>query len=423
MNKIIKKHYTYHKETIHNFIWRSLQVFAKEGMIFFIFILCAKLLSPYDFGIYNYVLAVLFFLILFGDFGISTATSKYVAEYNTTDKNKLKSILFNSGIIITILTILIILLTISFGQWYLKEKYIYVLYLLPLIFLAPMTSLYDGVYRGLKRFKQLSLISLTAGIFSLPFVYILIKIYGLIGALIAQNMFYLILLISLGSGYREFNLKWDKSIIKEVGVYSFALGVATVGYYFFSRVSILILGHYNYFTEIATYELLNKIFLVTLIPFAILSQVIAPDITRLYAKEDFFNLSIKFKKYFKYSVIFSVLFFIASFILLPYVIKFFFYEYYNQLLFAIIVPVVIFFALQIYCSILNSIILISNKFVNIASYLNIFLAIFNLLLSLIFLNLFGYIGIIYCTLISNLLGIIFLHIVYYIYLKKNKTKR
>jgi len=155
---MLNKHYNTHKETIHNFIWRSLQVFGKQGITFLIFILCAKLLSPYEFGIYNYVLAIIFFLIIFGDFGISTATSKYVAEYNVTDKKKLKSVLFNSGIIILGLTLLITLITITIGPWYLKEKYVYVLYLLPLIFLAPMTSLYDGIYRGLKRFKSLAII-------------------------------------------------------------------------------------------------------------------------------------------------------------------------------------------------------------------------------------------------------------------------
>src|SRR3989344_190829 len=156
---MLNKTYHTHRETIHNFIWRSLQVFGKQGITFLIFILCAKMLSPYEFGIYNYVLTIIFFLIIFGDFGISTAASKYVAEYNVTDKNKLKAVLFNSGIIILGLTIIITILTLIIGPLYLKDKYIYVFYLLPLVFLAPMTSLYDGIYRGLKKFKQLAIIS------------------------------------------------------------------------------------------------------------------------------------------------------------------------------------------------------------------------------------------------------------------------
>src|SRR3989344_5375397 len=100
MKYFIKNNYLEHKETIHNFIWRSLQIFGKQGITFFIFIICAKLLTSNEFGVYNYILAAIFFLIIFGDFGISAATSKYVAEYSVTDKDKLRYILFNSLIII-----------------------------------------------------------------------------------------------------------------------------------------------------------------------------------------------------------------------------------------------------------------------------------------------------------------------------------
>ena len=89
---MIKNKYLKHQASIHNLIWRGLQVLGKQGVIFAILILAAKLLDPYTFGVYNYILAIILFLVMFGDFGISTATSKYVAEYNATDKNKLKSV-------------------------------------------------------------------------------------------------------------------------------------------------------------------------------------------------------------------------------------------------------------------------------------------------------------------------------------------
>src|SRR4030067_1103319 len=190
---MIRRAYKNHRETIHNFIWRCLQLVGKQGIITLIFILCARLLTPYDFGIYNYALAIIFFLITFGDFVISAATSKYVAEYHGSNKDKLKAVPFNSGIIILGLTLIISIITILIGPWYLKEKYGYVLSLLPLIFIAPMTSLYDGIYRGLKKFKLLAIISLIVGTCSLSFVYILIKNYGLTGALISQDLFFLIL--------------------------------------------------------------------------------------------------------------------------------------------------------------------------------------------------------------------------------------
>ena len=59
---MIKRFFLKHKETARNFFWRSLQVFGKQGVAFLIFFLCAKLLTPYDFGVYNYILAFIFFL-------------------------------------------------------------------------------------------------------------------------------------------------------------------------------------------------------------------------------------------------------------------------------------------------------------------------------------------------------------------------
>jgi teichuronic acid exporter len=220
MKSFLLNNYFKHKETLHNFTWRALQIFGKQGITFLIFILCAKLLNPYDFGIYNYILAVVFFLIIFGDFGISTATSKYVAEFNATDKSRLKLVLFNSLIIILVLGSIVTILTLVFGERFLGDKFYYIIYALPLLFLAPITSLYDGIFRGLKRFKELAVISLSVGVFSLVFVYLLITNYGLIGALIAQVLFYLLLTLVLSLRYGNLYFKIDKALIKKVFSYS-----------------------------------------------------------------------------------------------------------------------------------------------------------------------------------------------------------
>jgi len=415
---MLQQTYSNHKETINNFLWRSLQIFGKQGVTFIIFILSAKLLTPYEFGIYNYVLAIIFFLIMFGDFGISTATSKYVAEYNVTNKEKLKSILFNSGIIILGLTIIITIITLIFGELYLQDKYIYVLYLLPLVFLAPMTSLYDGIYRGLKKFKQLAIMSLVIGILSLSFVYILIKQYGLIGALISQSLFYILLLIGLALGYKEFHFRLNKEVMREVGYYSFAFGIATVGYYLFSRVAILILGHYSYINEIATYELLNKIFLILLVFPTILGNVVSTNFTEFFAKGEYKKVLSKFKTYILISLLATIVFGILSYFLMPIIIKLFFIEYYNSILSTILVPVILIYAIQIYCATINSGIIVATGYAKVMSYLNGFLGISNIILSLILLNYLGYVGVIYSVLILNIIGVFILHWIYYTQIKK-----
>ncbi len=237
----LRKFFSKHNLLIHDFFWRSLQVVGKQGVNFFIFILCAKYLSAYDFGIYNFVLVIIYFLVMFGDFGISTATSKYVAEYHHNDREKLKSVLFNSGLLIILITAVVSLVTLLLGPSQFGDKYQYVLLALPMLFFSPMTSLFDGIYRGLKQFKKLALISLIVGGISMLIVYLLVQFHGLKGALLAQNIFYGSLFLGLLFCYRDFNFKINKRIIKEIGIYSLYVGIADLGIFLYIQFDILVL--------------------------------------------------------------------------------------------------------------------------------------------------------------------------------------
>src|SRR4030042_5114106 len=195
--------YFRYKKVIQNFFWRFLQIAGRQGIIFLIFILSAKFLEPEEFGKLNYVFAIIFFLTTFSDFGISAATSKYTTEYSVVDKKKFKPLLLSSLSLIATLSLLVGVFTVLFGKSLFKEYYIYILYFLPLIFLVPAISLLDGIYRGLKKFKFLSSISLTIGVVSIGFVYFLVRNYRLIGAIISQNLFYFVLFIALFIFYKE----------------------------------------------------------------------------------------------------------------------------------------------------------------------------------------------------------------------------
>lgn len=419
MKNILNKYYNNNKETVQNFFWRSLQIFGKQGITFLIFIICAKLLTPFYFGIYNYVLAVTFFLIMLGDFGISTATSKYVAEYEVTNKEKLKAVLFNSGIIILSLTFLITIVTLIFGQWYFKEKYVYVISLLPLIFLSSMTSLYDGIYRGLKKFKQLAIISLIIGFFSIFFVYFLIKSYGLMGALISQNLFYFILLIGLSLGYSEFHFKLNLDVMKEIGAYSFFYGFAILGNYLFIRFGILILGHYGYIEQIATYELINKIFMMLLLPFILLGQVVAPNFSIMSTKKQYYNI---YRKSIKYTIIFLVAGIVCGvffYLILPTIFKYFFTEYFSKNYFNLTFFLsLLIYITNIWAATFDAGILIPTGYANIMSKIYIILGVFGVLLSLILINYLGFVGVFISFTINSLLMVIVLRIVYFIKIKQ-----
>jgi len=410
---MLYKTYQNHNEIIHNLIWRSMQIFGKQGITFLIFILSAKMLSPFEFGIYNYVIALISLLVIFSDFGISTATSKYVAEYNVTDKEKLKSILFNTGIIIASLTAVISVVVLFFGKVFLGDKYLYVVYLLPLVFLTPITSLYDGIYRGLKKFKYLAIISLIIGLISLSFVYILIKQYGLIGALISQNLFYLLLFLALGFGYRDFSLKINKDVMINIGEYSLFVGVAGLSYFLYTRIDVLILGHFDYIVEIGVYEIVNKVIMLLIIPFAIISQVVAPDITRLYSKGKLDYLVMKIQKYMFFSFLLGLALSFVTFFFFHLVLKMFLPEYYNSTILFTLNILLFIFLFQCVSYVVGNGFSISTGHAKLNMRVLMIFGIINVILDIILIKAYGFNGLIYTKLIVGVLANISFILYYY----------
>jgi O-antigen/teichoic acid export membrane protein len=419
MINLLKNSYFCHRETICNFFWRSLQILGKQGITFLIFILCAKLLSPYDFGIYNYILAIIFTLIMLGDFGISSAASKYVAEYSITDIKKSKFILFSSGILILTLTLLITFFVLFLGPVYLKDRFVYILYLLPLLFVAPMTSLYDGMFRGFKRFKELSVISLAVGAVSISFVYILIKSNGLVGALIAQNIFYFLLLVILAWRYGHFDLKFEKKIAFEVGKYSFLIGLSMLGYFLYTRADIMVLGHYGFIEEIGYYEIINKTFQLIILPTTILATVVAPNTTKNFALKKYAHLKNKIAKECYLLFAFGLAVAFIFYFLFPWAVRMFLPEYDVNLLSSMLAVIIFLVPLRFFSTYLSvGYITPSGKASILTRYLIIF-GLLNLLLDFILINVLGFIGVIYATLISQVLFILFKDVSFIIFLRKN----
>ncbi len=407
MKLLLKNSYLNHKETIHNFTWRALQLFGKQGLTFFIFILCAKLLTPHEFGVYNYILAIIYLLIIFGDFGISTATSKYVAEYNATDQNKVKLILFNSLIIILGLGTIVTVLTILVGSYLLDEKYAYVLYALPMLFLAPISSLYDGIFRGLKRFRELAIISLSVGFVSVIFVYLLVRNYGLIGALISQSLFYMVLVLVLFCAYGNLYLQFDKQLMKTIFNYSLVIGISSIGYFLYSRVDIIVLGHYGYIEEIGYYELINKGFELMFLPFALLAQVVAPNITAYYSRNDYSKVRKKLYFFMKLIIPTSILIAGLFYITFPQAIKIFLPEYYGEEMFIAVSILSFLIPAKIWGVFQTQSFIVATGFAKIIAVTTMLGGILNVILDIIFINLIGFTGVFWVTLMIHSLNIIF----------------
>ncbi len=406
------------KEFSKNFIWRTVQTFGKQGTSFLLFIMATSILGKNEMGIYNYVFSALYLLTIFADFGISTATSKYVAEYNVVDKEKLKKVFFNAFALIANISLIIIALTLLFGNKWFGESSKYLIYILPLVFFSPITSLYDGIYRGLKKFKEISIISLITGAISLIASYFLLNKYGLIGALLAQNFMYILYAVILGLRYTNWKAIVDKKVISDIGKYSLAFGIATLGYYLFSKVNVLILGQNNFIEEIATYELLNKVFTIYLLIFTILGQVLSPYVTEIFALKEYQKTKQLYVKSVSILSLISIAFVPITAFVTIFAIHLVFPQYDNNILRMLIFPVAITYAQLAFSAPINAGLIVATGHAGIMTYLNIVSGIVNVILNLFVVKEFGYIGVVWTTLVIQTISLIVLNIIYSRKLKK-----
>lgn len=390
--KFFIEKYKKHKELAHNFFWRILQIFGKQGIIFFIFFLCAKLLSPYDFGVYNYVLVVVLLLVVFCDFGISTSTSKFISEFNSAKNEKIKLILFNSFIPIFAISLVVFLAAIFFGEYFLGDKYRFVFYVLPLLFLMPISSLYDGVFRGLKRFKELAIFSSLAGFLSIFFVYFLVKNYGLEGALISQNLFYLILIAILFLRYRDFSFRVDQLIMRRLTSYAFLVGLANMGYFLYTKTNSIILGKAGYIVETGYYGFVDNFFSIAIMLFSIFGHVIAPDNIKIAIDCDMDRIKKRVKKIIFITPVVGCFIAALFYLLVPVVIKRFFLAYDKVDFFNIFHIFLLVIPLAVTEALLSNGFITPLGHVKILTKIVIIGGVLSLISNIVFLHYFGYLG-------------------------------
>lgn len=408
------------KEFSKNFVWRLLQTVGKQGTSFVLFLIATYFLSKEDLGIYSYVFSFVNLLAIFADFGISTATSKYVAEYNTVNKEKLPRVFFNSTLLILVISLIVTAVTLLWGERWVGEYYPYLLIILPLVFFSPMTALYDGIYRGLKKFKELSVISLLTGGISLVVVFFLVYQYRLTGALLAQNFLYITYFIILALRYNGFELKVDRKVLNDIGRYSLAFGIATLGYYLFSRINLIILGRYGYFEELATYELINKFFTVYLIPFSIVGQVIAPTLTETFALKKFDQVRRLYKQFVLIFSGIAVISIPVTFVAIKLGVSILFPQYDTDVFLMLLIPVTITYAQMSFSAPINSGIIVSTGYAGISTVMNVIAGGFNLIAALLAVQYFGYLGVVWTTLFTQTVSLITLNLIFNSKLKKLK---
>jgi O-antigen/teichoic acid export membrane protein len=419
IKKFLISKYKDNKQLANSFKWRLTQILFKQGTTAVMFFVATYFLPKRDMGIYNYISSVLLLLALITDFGISTATSRYITLYNTQDKKKVKKVFFNSSLLIFTASVLVMGVIFFFRDKLFPEIYSeYLLYALPMVFIYPMTSLMDGIYRGLKKFKRLALFTIANSVVGISASYFLVTSLGLLGAVISPLVFFTFYLLLLIVFYKGYSFKLEKKILKDIVGYSFFFGVAALGHYFFSRVNILILGSYDLLEEIAVYELLNKIYNELLIPFIVLGHILAPMVVELFARKEDRKMTALFKKLLKYLLLSVVIFVPVSMLLSYFGISIVFPIYSGEILNTIILPVTLTYAVAVPVVVINAGMITSTGHAKLMAIQNVVSGIVNVGLNIIVIRMYGYLGVVWVTFVVQLVSTIVLYKVYYLKLKR-----
>ena len=417
-NFLIKK-FQNNKKLLNSFKWRLLQILSKQGTTALMFFIATYFLTKEDMGIYNYVSSALLLLALITDFGISTSTSRYIALYKTEDKEKVKKVFFNSGIIILGFSILVAIVIGLLGDAiFFEESRKYLMYALPMIFIYPMTSLMDGIYRGLKRFKKLSVLTMFNSVIGIVASYFLVTSFGLLGAILSPLVFFTSYLLFLILFHGEYQFKIEKKILRDIVTYAFFFGVAAIGHYLFSKVNILILGQYNLMEEIAVYELVTKFNTEFVLPFVVLGAVIAPNVVEIFSKNEYQQLRSLFKKLLLLTFLMGTIFIPVAMLLSRFLIGIIFPAYLGDILDTLLLPVVLTNAVVVPVVVINAGMITSTGHAKLMAIQNILAGVVNVVLNILILGRYGYVGVVWVTFAVQLVSTIVLYLVYYSKLKR-----
>ncbi len=414
--KIFVDKYRKHKELINNFFWRALQIISKQGTILLIFFISAICLSREDFGLFNYLIAIVSLLMIFCDFGLSSSVSKYSTEHGKENDDKAFTLL-NSSILTTLgLASFVCAFILFFGERITGSNFL--LYFIPYIFLYPITSIFDGYYRGAKKFKKISIITLFAGLFSVLVSFVLISKYHLLGAIISQSSFFALLFIFFFISKERGGRIFDKKIAFETLRYGIVIGVINILFFLYTKVDIIFLKHFGFIVEIGRYEIVNKVFAMMLTPFIIIGQVMAPNMTRLYSNGEYEKIKRKFWKYVLFFSTISILISVFIYFLFPVFLKMFLIDYFDNDTMYMFKILLLLFPLNVVAAIINHAHTIPTGNAKFSMWTMIPAGIANVFLDFLLIKKYGFIGVIYSTMFCYIFATISFMILYYLKIDK-----
>jgi len=386
---------------LQDFVWRALQTVSRQAVLTILLFFSARLLLPDEFGLLSYYLAALSLIVIFCNFGFSTATTRFVAEFDDADNNKRDQVLVSSIIFIVFTVSLASLLLFMYGSSLFNVDTRLIVVFIPYLYLVPISNIIDGYFRGVRLFKQLFSATLAGGIVSLILGIYLISRFSLFGAVVAQSVVYLSVTLFLLPAFRHITISFNIEVIKKVLRYSIVLGLVNLSYFLYSRVDVFVLKHFGYIVEIGHYEILNRTFQLVLMPSILFGQVIAPNVSKLMASQKIVTVKSKYIKYMQFMLLTGVIIACGLLLVGPVTVKVLLPQYATDQFLLIGLILLFLFPIKWWSAVMTNGFIIPAGYARVSLLVTLIAGIVNVLLDYFAVLQFGFIGVFIVTLIVH----------------------
>jgi O-antigen/teichoic acid export membrane protein len=269
------------------------------------------------FGLVVFAQAIVSYLVVLVSFGFNISATKEISV-NRNNKKKVSQI-FSSILILKGILFLISLGIISLCISFIPQANDYKL----LFYFSMFACFYEFIYpswyfQGVEKMKYIAIITLTSKFIFLILIFIFVKsrtdyllvpLLNGIGSIIAGAVSIYIIILQEKVSFRFQPLKRLWAYFNE----SLAFFISNVSIQIYANANKVIIGSFLGMTEVAYYDLAEKVVLILKLPQAILTQTIFPKISK--------ELNLNFiKKMFYYSTAGNIFLFLMSLLLAPIIV-------------------------------------------------------------------------------------------------------
>lgn len=316
------KLYLLQNKLLKESLWALLAKLFAAGMGFFLFIFVPRLLGPKDYGIFALTMSILTFFMLFADLGISSSSSKFIAQYIKKDKFQVRNII-KEVLLLRVLTLVVVFIVGYFSINFITETFKMpelskTLFIgIFLVIFWTLTEHLKKLFQGFHRLKFNFYITLTEFGFKIMLSLLLILYYGLLGVLIAFSVAYILsTVVGLFFTYKYFYCEFEeassiKSFRKDLLDYAFPMIFISASFYVLTEIDTIFLAFFTTPNEVGYYSVGKQ--MARYLP--IFAAGIGTALGPMYAHITRENITELKKTYYKILSILSCLYLLASVLL------------------------------------------------------------------------------------------------------------